>query len=287
MTRKGPRLFGKKIPLIMGILNVTPDSFSDGGRYLDTDGALRHAEKMVQDGADIIDVGGESTRPGARPVTRDEEARRILPVIQGIKKRFPVLVSVDTTKADIAELAVGTGGADIINDISALGFDEMMVEVAARYNVPVVLMHMQGTPRDMQKNPTYENVVSEVHQFFAERVDFAVARGIRRERIILDPGIGFGKRQEDNLRLIRELDRFQDLGLPILMGLSRKSFIQQITGEREAERRDVESVTGNLIALLKGASVVRVHDVASTRKSILMLMKLVPYRAGCSLMNLT
>jgi len=268
------RLLGKSLPLVMGILNITPDSFSDGGDFLDPSRALKQAEKMIRAGVDIIDVGGESTRPGALPVSQREEETRVLPVIREIKRRFPVLVSVDTYRSGTAEKALNESGADLVNDISALRFDDRMGPLVARWGIPVILMHMQGEPRNMQKNPRYRDVVAEIRDFFMDRVKYARACGIGQNRIVLDPGIGFGKRFEDNIRLIRELDAFGDLGFPLLIGLSRKSFIRPITGEAQPAARDIESVTANIIALLKGVSIIRVHDVSAARKSILMLKQL-------------
>ena len=258
----------KDDPLIMGILNVTPDSFSDAGKFFTPEAALNHARAMADAGADIIDVGGESTRPGSRPVGLDEEIDRVLPVIAHIKEETGALVSVDTSKEEVARQAVEEGGADIINDISALRFSERMAAVAAELDVPVVLMHIQGTPETMQRAPAYADVIAEISDYFQERIDYAQGRGVKREKIILDPGIGFGKRLEDNVAIVRQLRRFAAFELPLLVGLSRKSFLGLLGGEKSAERRDAETVAANLVAVRNGASILRVHDVAATVKAL-------------------
>lgn len=258
----------KEDPLIMGILNVTPDSFSDAGKFFAPEAALDHARQMAAAGADIIDVGGESTRPGAPPVGLDEEIDRVLPVIARIKEETGALVSVDTNKEEVACLAVEKGGADIINDISALRFSERMAAVAAELDVPVVLMHIQGTPETMQRAPAYADVIAEISDYFQERIDYALGCGIKREKLILDPGIGFGKRLEDNVAILRHLRRFAAFELPLLVGLSRKSFLGLLGGEKDAERRDVETVAANLVAARNGASILRVHDVGAAVKAL-------------------
>ncbi len=258
----------KDDPLIMGILNVTPDSFSDAGKFFTPEAALNHARAMADAGADIIDVGGESTRPGSRPVGLDEEIDRVLPVIARIKEETGALVSVDTSKEEVARQAVEEGGADIINDISALRFSERMAAVAAELDVPVVLMHIQGTPETMQRAPAYADVIAEISDYFQERIDYAQGRGVKREKIILDPGIGFGKRLEDNVAIVRQLRRFAAFELPLLVGLSRKSFLGLLGGEKSAERRDAETVAANLVAVRNGAAILRVHDVAATVKAL-------------------
>jgi len=254
-------------PLIMGILNVTPDSFYDGGQYTRLDAALRRVKAMVQEGVDIVDVGGESTRPGANPVPLEEELERVIPVVEAIRARFEIPLSIDTTKAAVAEEALKRG-ANWINDVSALRFDPEMVAVARRFNVPVVLMHMKGTPRTMQENPTYTDVVEEVYAFLEERVNFAHKNGVTK--ILVDPGIGFGKRLEHNLALLHHVDRLANLG-PVLIGVSRKSFIGMLgAGETPGERLE-----GTLAAaawcFLKGVRVFRVHDVAPHRKFLRVL----------------
>jgi len=271
------RCLEKPAPLIMGILNVTPDSFSDGGRFLSFDDALRQARAMAEAGADILDIGGESTRPGALEVSLQEQVDRILPVIQAIKREMDILISVDTYQCSVAETAVREGGADLINDISALRFSAGMAELAASLGVPVVLMHIQGTPRTMQDNPVYTDVVAEVSAYFQERIDFAVAGGIARERLWLDPGIGFGKNLEDNITLIRHLNEFQTFHLPIVLGVSRKSFLGKIAGETRADRRDAETISANLVGLLRGAAVLRVHDVKATVAAIRVFSRLWPW----------
>ncbi len=255
-------------PLVMGILNVTPDSFSDPGRFFEPEAALAHAREMAEAGADIIDVGGESTRPGSRPVGLDEEIDRVLPIISRIKEETRILVSIDTSKEEVARRAVEEGGADIVNDISALRFSERMAQVVAELGVPVVLMHIQGTPETMQRDPSYVDVVAEVADYFQERIEFALAHGIRREKIILDPGIGFGKRLEDNVALLRNLKRFAAFDLPLLVGVSRKSFLGLLAGEKLPEKRGPETVAANLVAARNGAAILRVHDVAAAVKAL-------------------
>jgi dihydropteroate synthase len=243
----------------MGILNVTPDSFSDGGRFFETESAVSRGVSLEREGADLLDVGGESTRPGSEPVSEDEECHRVIPVIKGLAKRIRLPISVDTCKARVAEESF-QAGATWLNDVSALRFDPRMAAVAAKYDVPVVLMHMKGIPRDMQRDPVYRDVVAEVHAFFEERIAFATRSGIRRERIVLDPGIGFGKRLEHNLALIRHLERFHDLGCPILVGPSRKGFLGEILGLPLGERLEGTAAVV-AVAAMKGADIVRVHDV--------------------------
>lgn len=262
-------------PVIMGILNLTPDSFSDGGRYNQFDSAIRQAEKMIREGAEIIDVGGESTRPGALKVEINNEIDRVLPVVEKIKREFDTIVSIDTYKDRVARLAVKEGGADMINDISALAFSNDMAETVSSLNVPVILMHIKGTPVNMQKDPRYLDVVGEIRDYFYERVDFAMSKGIKREKIILDPGVGFGKRVEDNIAIIQNIKKFRELSLPVLVGLSRKSFLGAISGIKEPEEREIETLTGNLIAALNGASILRVHHVGNCVRSIRVLKELV------------
>ncbi len=255
-------------PLVMGILNVTPDSFSDAGRFFEPEAAMAHARAMAAAGADIIDVGGESSRPGAAAIGLDEEIDRVLPVISRIKEETGVLVSIDTSKEEVAQRAVEEGGADMINDISALRFSERMATVVAELDVPVVLMHILGTPETMQRDPSYADVVAEVADYFQERIDYALGRGIKKEKIILDPGIGFGKRLEDNIALIRHLKRFAEFELPLLVGVSRKSFLGLLGGEKTPERREAETIAANLVAARNGAAILRVHDVDATVKAL-------------------
>ncbi len=245
--------------LVMGILNVTPDSFSDAGRTVTMAAAISAAEAMVAAGADVIDIGGESSRPGASAVGLDEELRRVLPVIEVLAPRLSVPISIDTTKAGVARRAF-EAGARILNDISALRFDPEMTEIVARAGVPVVLMHMQGTPRDMQAQPHYADVVGEICAFFEERLRAAEQGGIPRERVILDPGIGFGKRLADNLEILRSLGRFHVFGRPLLVGASRKAFIGEIL-DLPVDARLEGTAAAVAAAVLAGAALVRVHDV--------------------------
>lgn len=244
----------------MGVLNVTPDSFSDGGRYMDAAAAVDHAAAMVEQGADILDVGGESTRPGSAGVAPEEQVRRVLPVIEGIRKRLPVVISIDTTSGRVAEAAVKSG-ANLINDISGGIADPELLPAAGRLGVPVVLMHMKGTPATMQENPTYSDVVAEVRAYLGGRVRAAVAAGVREDRILIDPGIGFGKTVAQNLELLRRMREFLDLGRPLLIGTSRKGFIGQITGEPVPDRRLFGTAATVAWSVANGAAVVRVHDV--------------------------
>jgi len=248
--------------LVMGVLNVTPDSFSDGGAYTTVDDAVERALAMERDGAHIIDVGGESTRPGSEPVPTDEEISRTIPIIEGIRKKSDIPISIDTTKAEVAARAADAG-ATIINDISALSFDLDMAKTAAALDLPVVLMHIKGKPRDMQDDPRYSDLIGEIHDYLEESMTWAVSLGIERERIILDPGIGFGKTWEDNLTIIRNIHVFARLGRPILIGASRKGFIGGILN-KTVEERASGSVGAACAAALWGAHIVRVHDVAQT-----------------------
>jgi dihydropteroate synthase len=245
------------LPVVMGVLNVTPDSFSDGGLYLDVNAAVAHGEELVRDGAAIVDVGGESTRPGAEPVPVDEELRRVVPVVERLA---PAMVSIDTRKAGVAEAALGAG-ARLVNDVSAFRHDPAMAEVVATAGAGCCLMHMLGDdPRTMQKDPVYEDVVSDVKAFLEERLSFAVSEGVPEEKVWLDPGIGFGKTIEHNLELLRRLDEIVALGRPVVVGTSRKSFLGRLTGRPERER-EAATIATNVIALERGASVFRVHDV--------------------------
>jgi dihydropteroate synthase len=248
----------------MGILNATPDSFSDGGRLPSRDAAVEHALQMAEEGADIIDVGGESTRPGAVDVTTDEELRRVIPVIEGIRSASQVAISIDTRKAAVADAALAAG-ADIVNDVSALRYDEAMTSVVANRSVPLVIMHMAGTPATMQENPAYDDVVGEVLDFLGERLAHCASNGIGQ--VILDPGIGFGKTLAHNLALLAALPRLRVLGAPVLVGLSRKSMIGQLTG-RAVDQRLAGSLAAAVLALRNGASIFRVHDVRETRDAL-------------------
>jgi len=264
-TRHGKLDFARRT-LIMGIINVTPDSFYDGGRRTEPAKAIADALAMVASGADIIDVGGESTRPGARAVTEAEELARVLPVVRGIRRESSVPISIDTYKASVARAAL-CEGADIVNDVSALRFDSQMAAVVAAEKAPVVLMHMQGTPRTMQQEPRYGDVVREVRDFLAGRLYEAMDAGIDRDGIILDPGIGFGKTIEHNLQLLRALPMLAALGQPLLVGVSRKTFIGKIL-DAPPDQRLEGSLAAGVAASLAGANILRVHDVAETCKAV-------------------
>ena len=261
----GGRMLDLSAPRIMGILNVTPDSFSDGGDFFVPDAALRQAERMIGDGADIIDVGGESTRPGAEAVTDDEELRRVIPLVEAITSRFSVIVSVDTSKPVVMR-AAATAGAGMLNDVRALHSPDALG--AARDSaLPVCLMHMQGAPRTMQENPRYNDVVADVRQFLEQRLAACEASGIGRRRLLIDPGFGFGKTLAHNLQLLAGLDTFANLGVPLLVGLSRKSMLGAITG-RDVGDRLAASLSTAILAVQRGAVIVRVHDVAETADAL-------------------
>ncbi len=267
VIQAGDKKFSSTRAVVMGILNVTPDSFSDGGKYLNREAAMSHAEKMVADGADIIDIGGESTRPGAMPVAPEKEMERVIPVIELLKTKHPdLIISIDTTKADVAEAAIKAGAA-IINDISGMTFDKRMPETAAVSGASVILMHMQGKPRTMQKNPGYENLISDIYFFLEERIKLAQEFGI--SQIIIDPGIGFGKSVKDNLEIIHRLGDFKGLGFPILIGLSRKSFIGK-TMNLEVENRDIATITAETASIMNGAKIIRTHNVKNARQAAVM-----------------
>ncbi len=258
----GKRKLSLEKPLIMGILNVTPDSFSDGGEFIDVEKSVAHAKEMISSGADIIDVGGESSRPGSEPVSSEEELKRVLPVVSRLVKELNVPISIDTYKASVAEECVKVG-ASIINDISGLG-DEMRA-VAAKYKVAVVIMHMLGSPKTMQKSIVYDDVVDDIKKFLKERVDKAKSSGI--STVMVDPGIGFGKTTEDNLEIIRRLYEFESLGCPVLVGPSRKSFIGNITG-LPVEERLGGTITSVVVSVMNGAKIIRVHDVKECKSAI-------------------
>lgn len=255
--------------LIMGVLNVTPDSFSDGGSYFDPAAALDHARELIAEGADIIDVGGESTRPGSEPVSVEEELRRVCPVIRAIRAESDVLISIDTSKARVADEAV-KAGADIINDVTGLTGDPAMPEVAARSGTGIVLMHMQGEPRTMQVAPHYEDVVAEVREFLRQRISLALSYGMAAERLAIDPGIGFGKTQEHNLALLRETARLAELDRPVLIGVSRKSFLSRITGSSKMEDRAWPAVAITSFCREAGAHIFRVHEPKPHREALRM-----------------
>ncbi len=251
----------------MGVLNVTPDSFSDGGLYFDQEKAIARALELAEEGADIIDVGGESSRPGSDPIPENEELRRVIPVISELKKKTRAFISIDTTKAEVAEAAIDAG-ADMVNDISALRFDSRMASLIAQKDIPAVLMHMKGSPKDMQDNPHYDDVVGEVKAFLRERIRAAQSCGIKKEKIIVDPGIGFGKRFEDNLALINRLQELADLDQPLLIGASRKSFIGRILNLPPQERVE-GTIASAILSILHGAHILRVHDVKAVKRAIL------------------
>ncbi len=256
--------------LIMGILNVTPDSFSDGGQFLDTEAAVAHACELIEEGADIIDIGGESTRPGADEVPEDVEIARTLPVIRGILERYPeALLSIDTSKSAVALVAC-EAGVQIINDVTGLTGDPEMIEAVQQTGAGVVIMHMRGKPRTMQQNPEYDDVVGEVRDFLQQQLERAEAAGIRREQVVLDPGIGFGKTLEHNLELLRRLPALETLGCPLLLGVSRKSFIGKVLGTDDLESRFWPTVALTSHARERGVRIFRVHDVQANREALRM-----------------
>ncbi len=263
-----------KRTLIMGIVNVTPDSFSDGGHFFSQARAVAQAVRLVEEGADALDIGGESTRPFSDPVSESEEMDRVLPVIEGLVNRVTVPISIDTTKASVARQAVAAG-ATLINDVSALRTDPQMATTAARCRVPLILMHMKGTPKTMQMDPVYDNLIADIMTFLSDAMDRAVAAGVDRSAIILDPGIGFGKTIGHNLQIIRNLDRFHNLDAPLLIGPSRKMFIRRLLNdlsEKEMDPLSLEVARGTQAAVaaaaMQGAHMVRVHDVARTRATL-------------------
>jgi len=251
---------------IMGIVNVTPDSFSDGGTFFDSRDALAQVRRLIDDGADIIDVGGESTRPYADPVALDDELMRVLPVIESIRSFSDITVSIDTSKAEVARQALAAG-ADIINDVSALRNDPEMIDVVRASDAELIIMHMQGTPGTMQDAPHYRDVVEDVLAFFRRRLEFLHTEGIDLDRVIIDPGIGFGKKLAHNLQLLNRLERLSELGRPVLLGHSRKRFLGDLTG-LEADQRDIVTSVVSALSLDKHVSIFRVHDVAATREAL-------------------
>jgi len=263
-----------KRTIIMGVLNVTPDSFSDGGEHFSVDDAVKHAFSMEKNGADIIDIGGESTRPGATSISVKEEMDRIIPVIEQIIGEVSVPISIDTYKSEIAKNALDLG-VDMINDISALQVDKNLAGIVAEYEVPICLMHMKGNPKSMQINPVYDDVVKEIYDFLKERAEFAIFCNIKKENIIVDPGIGFGKRTggeiEDNCEILRRLYELKDLGFPIMIGASRKKFIVNVCGDDDplpVSDRLEGSLAAACLAVANGADIVRVHDVKETRRCV-------------------
>jgi dihydropteroate synthase len=274
MIWDGHRLELGRRTLIMGILNVTPDSFSDGGKFYTYKDAVVHGEKLCEEGADILDIGGESTRPFSKEVSQEEEIQRVLPIIEHLAKRVSVPISIDTTKAGVAKRALDAG-ASIINDISSFRMDPSLADLAAQRKVPVILMHMKGAPGTMQINPHYDNLIGELKAFLSERIELAVNKGIERSKVIIDPGIGFGKNTNHNLQVIRNLSEFKQLNVPILIGPSRKAFIRNTLKEHfhnefSADAPQVETGTQAVISasILKGVHIVRVHNVANTLSTV-------------------
>ena len=258
--------------LIMGILNMTPDSFSDGEQFKSHDKAIDHALKMVEEGANIIDIGGESTRPGAEAVQLEEELSRTIPIIEAIRLKSDCLISIDTYKSKVAKAALDAG-ADMVNDISGLTFDHNMASLVAKRNVPVIIMHIKGKPGDMQKNPNYDNLIKEIKAFFEVQISIAKKAGIDSGNIILDPGIGFGKRLEDNFEIIRELGQISTMGYPVLLGPSRKSFIG-LTLDLPIEERMEGTLASITAGVINGARIVRVHDIRATRRTLTITEKI-------------
>jgi dihydropteroate synthase len=254
----------------MGVINVTPDSFADGGLCYDHHAAVNHALSLAAAGADILDVGGESTRPFSEPIPLEEELRRVIPVVERVRAQTAVLISIDTYKSQVAQAALAAG-AHMINDISALRFDPDLTRVARQAGVPVVLMHMQGAPRNMQTNPHYDDLIGELHAFFRERLNFAQTQGLDRDLLILDPGIGFGKTFQHNLEILNNLDAFLDLGCPLLIGPSRKAFLGHLLGGLPPAERDVATLAALAAAVQRGARLVRVHNVAFAKQFLTVL----------------
>ena len=257
----------------MGILNVTPDSFSDGGQFFSPQQAKDHAMIMINEGVDIIDIGGESSRPGATPVSLKEELKRIKPVIAAIRKESDCLISIDTYKASVAKIAIDLG-ADIVNDISSLSFDQNMADLVSAKQVPIILMHMQGSPKNMQLNPSYGDLINDLIIFFKSKIKIAIEAGISNKMIILDPGIGFGKKVHDNFEIIRELKQIKDMGYPILLGSSRKSFIGEALNLPVEDRLEGTMATVSA-GIINGANIVRVHDVIETRRTVSIIEKII------------
>ena len=262
----------KKQSLIMGILNVTPDSFSDGGKYLEKKTAINHALEMIDQGADIIDIGGESTRPFSDPVSLKEEISRVVPVIEGIRKESDICISIDTTKSQVATAALNSG-ASVINDVSAMEVDPLMVDVALKFDCPLIIMHMKGTPKNMQDDPQYESLISDIKDYLLDRIDFIISKGINPKKIVIDPGIGFGKTVENNFEIIKNLNHFTKMNFPVLLGASRKSFIGISLNLPEKDRLE-GSLAANIIGLQNGAKIFRVHDVAETNKALIIANKI-------------
>ncbi|HDL01840.1 MAG TPA: dihydropteroate synthase [candidate division Zixibacteria bacterium] len=265
-------------PLVMAVLNFTPDSFSDGGQYNSIKNAVEKVLQMESEGADIIDIGGESSRPGADSVSEKEEISRVIPLISELRKLTNIPISIDTYKSHVAKKAIDAG-ADIINDISAFRFSPVMAGIVSETNVPIILMHMLGTPQNMQNNPSYISVNDEIISFFTERIDYAVSNGVDKSKLILDPGIGFGKRLSDNLEIIAYLEKYKQFNLPILIGTSRKSFIGMIhPSEKNADSRIGGSIASAVAAVANGANIVRVHDVYETVEALKVLQAVMEYK---------
>lgn len=265
----------------MGVINVTPDSFADGGLFFEHDAAINQALALAAAGADILDFGGESTRPFSEPTPLEEELRRVLPVIERVRAETNVPISIDTYKSRVAEAALDAG-ANMINDISALRFDPDMVRLAREAEVPVILMHMQGTPRDMQANPQYDDLIGDLRTFFQERLDFALAHGLSRELLVLDPGIGFGKTFQHNLEILNNLDAFLDLGCPLLVGPSRKAFLGHVLGGLPPDERDIGTLAALAVAVQRGAHLVRVHNVSYAKQFFTVLSAIGQVRRSLS-----
>lgn len=259
--------------LIMGVLNITPDSFSDGGRFFDKDKAVAHAIEMAADGADIIDVGGESTRPGAKEVRCEEEIARIIPVIERLAGKIKCEISVDTRKSKVAEAAL-KAGASIVNDISGLRHDKDMAGVAAKHNAGMILMHMQGQPENMQDSPVYSDLIGEIKNSLKFAADLAFRAGVKKDRVAIDPGICFGKTVEHNIEILNRLEEFKDLGLPVCIGTSRKSFLGKILNRPDTEDRLAGTIATCVLAVIKGARILRVHDVKAVREAVTVTEKI-------------
>ena len=271
---KSDRILDLSDTKIMGILNLTPDSFSDGGKFFNNiDVAVDRALKMIDEGVDILDLGAESTRPGAESVSCEEEIKRLLPVLKAIRKNTKTPISVDTYKAEVARVCL-EAGADIINDISAFGFDDNMVKVAAKHESPIVLMHMQNTPKNMQKNPQYSDVVDEILEYLAGKIKFARENGVKSEKIIVDPGLGFGKTTENNLEILRRIDEFKSLGCPILVGASRKAFVGSVL-DVNLDERLVGSLAVSAFLAEKKINILRVHDIKEHKQTVEMIKSVI------------
>jgi dihydropteroate synthase len=265
VLRNGSLDFSKRA-YVMGVLNVTPDSFSDGRKFLEPEAAAEHAFRMEEEGADLIDIGAESTRPGAEPVSLSEELRRTLPVLERLSGNLKVPISIDTYKSEVAEKAIQCG-AEIVNDISGLNFDPNLKDLIARYDVAVVIMHMKGSPRNMQDNPQYRDLLGEIRSYFESSISAAAQAGVSSEKIIVDPGIGFGKTLPHNLEILRGLESFKVLGKPIMVGVSRKSFLGKILNLPVDDRLE-GSIAAAAYAVMRGANIVRVHDVGATVRAL-------------------